>query len=68
MGSVAGAYDNSTAESFIPTLKRELIHRHSRPGHQTARTAVLEYIEGFLQHQTPILCARAPQPFNVRRG
>ncbi len=23
---------------------------------------------GFLQHQTPILCARAPQPFNVRRG
>jgi hypothetical protein len=27
MGSVADAYDNSMAESFISTLKRELIHR-----------------------------------------
>ena len=29
MGSVADAYDNSMAESFVSTLKRELIHRHS---------------------------------------
>jgi len=28
MGSVADAYDNSMAESFVSTLKRELIHRH----------------------------------------
>jgi putative transposase len=27
MGSVADAYDNSMAESFVSTLKRELIHR-----------------------------------------
>jgi putative transposase len=47
MGSVADAYDNSMAESFISTLKRELIHRHSWPSRQIARTAVFEYIEGF---------------------
>ena len=37
MGSVADAYDNSMAESFVSTLKRELIHRHSWPNRQTAR-------------------------------
>jgi putative transposase len=47
MGSVADAYDNSMAESFVSTLKRELVHRHSWPNHQTARTAIFEYIEGF---------------------
>ncbi|CAA9370614.1 MAG: Mobile element protein [uncultured Chloroflexia bacterium] len=47
MGSVADAYDNSMAESFISTLKRELIHRHSWPNRQTVRTAIFEYIEGF---------------------
>ena len=41
MGSVAYAYDNSDlAESFVSTLKRELIHRHSGPKRQTARTAI----------------------------
>jgi putative transposase len=47
MGSVADAYDNSMAESFVSTLKRELIHRHSWPSRQTERTAIFEYVEGF---------------------
>ncbi len=47
MGSVADAYDNSMAESFVSTLKRELIYRHSWPNRQVARTAIFEYIEGF---------------------
>ncbi len=49
MGSVADAYDNSNlAESFVSTLKRELIHRrHSWPNRQSARTAIFEYIEAF---------------------
>ncbi len=47
MGSVADAYDNSMAESFVSTLKRELIHRHSWPNRQVARSAIFEYIEGF---------------------
>ncbi len=47
MGSVADAYDNSMAESFVSTIKRELIHRHSWPNRQRARTAIFEYVEGF---------------------
>jgi putative transposase len=48
MGSVADTYDNSMAESFVSTLKRELIHRHSWPKRQTARrTAIFEKMEGF---------------------
>ena len=47
MGSVADAYDNSMAKSFVSTLKRELIQRHSWPNRQTTRTAIFEYIEGF---------------------
>ena len=47
IGSVADAYDNSMAKSFVSTLKRELIHRHSWPNRQTARSAIFEYIEGF---------------------
>jgi putative transposase len=47
MGSVADAYDNSMAESFVSTLKRELIHRRSWPSRQMARTAIFEYIETF---------------------
>jgi putative transposase len=47
MGSVADAYDNSMAESFVSTLKRELIHRHTWPNRQRARTVIFEYIEGF---------------------
>ena len=47
MGSVADAYDNSMAESFVSTLKRELIHRHSWPNRRMVRTAIFEYLEGF---------------------
>ena len=47
MGSVADAYDNSMAESFVSTLKRKLIHRHSWPTRQSARVAIFEYIEAF---------------------
>ena len=47
MGSVADAYDNSMAESFVSTLKRELIHRHSWANCQRVRTAIFEYVEGF---------------------
>lgn len=46
-GSVGDAYDNSMAESFVSTLKRELIHRHSWPTRQSARVAIFEYIEAF---------------------
>jgi putative transposase len=47
MGRVGSAYDNALAESFIATLKTELLYRNSWPTRQAARTAIFEYIEGF---------------------
>jgi putative transposase len=47
VGSVGDAYDNSMAESFVSTLKRELVHRRSWPTRQSARVAIFEYIEAF---------------------
>jgi putative transposase len=47
MGRVGTAYDNALAESFIATLKTELLYRASWPTRQAARTAIFEYVEGF---------------------
>jgi putative transposase len=47
MGRVGAAYDNALAESFVATLKTELLYRSSWPTRQVARTAIFEYIEGF---------------------
>lgn len=47
MGSVADAYDNALAESFVSTLKRELLHRHSWPSREGVRVGIFEYIECF---------------------
>ncbi len=47
MGSVADAYDNAPAESFVATLKTELLHRRSWPTREAARVAIFEYIECF---------------------
>lgn len=47
MGSVADAYDNALAESFISTLKRELLYRHSWPSRESVRAGIFEYIECF---------------------
>jgi putative transposase len=49
MGSVGSAYDNAMAESFIATLKTELLYGEdsSWPTRASARTAIFEYLEGF---------------------
>jgi putative transposase len=47
MGQVGSAYDNALAESFVATLKTELLYRRSWPSRQVVRTAIFEYIEGF---------------------
>lgn len=47
MGRVGSAYDNALAESFVATLKTELLYRHSWPTRECARTAIFEYLEGF---------------------
>ena len=47
MGSRGDRYDNSVAESFFATLKKELIHRRSWPRKDELRSEVFEFIELF---------------------
>jgi putative transposase len=47
MGSKGDAYDNAAAESFIATIKNELIYRNRFKTKDEARLAVFRYIEGF---------------------
>lgn len=47
MGNVGTAYDNSVAETFFATLKKELIYRRRWPEKQELRTEIFEYIETF---------------------
>lgn len=47
MGSRGDAFDNAAAESFMATIKTELIHRKSFKTRDDARLAVFRYIEGF---------------------
>lgn len=39
--------DNAMAESFVSTLKAELVSRMEFPTRQAAKTAVFEYLETF---------------------
>jgi putative transposase len=47
MGSVGSAYDNAMAESFVATLKSELVYGQYWPTRASARTAIFEYLECF---------------------
>jgi putative transposase len=46
-GRVGSALDNAISESFVSTLKCELLHRHRFSSREAARSAVFEYLEGF---------------------
>jgi putative transposase len=47
MGSKGDAFDNAAAESFMATIKTELIHRNRFKTRDEARLAVFRYIECF---------------------
>jgi putative transposase len=47
MGRTGSALDNAMAESFVSTLKAELVSRMAFPTRQAAKTAVFEYLETF---------------------
>ncbi len=47
MGRIGTALDNAMAESFVSTLKAELVSRLEFPTRQAARTAIFEYLETF---------------------
>lgn len=47
MGRTGSALDNAISESFVASLKTELLHRHRFLSREAARTAIFDYIEGF---------------------
>jgi len=47
MGRTGSALDNAMTESFVSTLKAELVSRLELPTRQAARTAIFEYLETF---------------------
>lgn len=47
IGSRGDAYDNAAAESFMATIKTELVHRNRFKTKDEARLAIFRYIEGF---------------------
>ena len=47
MGGAGSALDNAISESFVASLKTELLYRHRFLSREAARTAVFDYIEGF---------------------
>jgi putative transposase len=58
MGRVGSALDNAISESFVASLKTELLHRHRFLTREAARTAIFDYIEGRSYSQD--LTARVP--------
>jgi putative transposase len=47
MGRTGSALDNAMAESFVSTLKAELVSRVEFPSRQAAKTAIFEFLETF---------------------
>ncbi len=47
MGRTGSALDNAMAESFVWTLKAELVSRLEFPSRQAAKTTIFEYLETF---------------------
>jgi putative transposase len=47
MGRTGTALDNAMAESFVSTLKAELVSDLEFPSRQAAKTAIFEYLETF---------------------
>jgi putative transposase len=47
MGGVGSALDNAMAESFVSTLKAELVAHRSFPTREAAKTAIFDYLESF---------------------
>ncbi|MCA1740619.1 MAG: IS3 family transposase [Actinobacteria bacterium] len=47
MGRAGSALDNAISESFVASLKTELLHRHRFLSREAARMAIFDYIERF---------------------
>lgn len=69
MGRVGSALDNAISESFVSTLKSELVSRVELPTRQIARTTLFEYLESFYNRRRlhSSLGYRSPADFEEDR-
>ena len=69
MGRVGSALDNAISESFVSTLKSELVSRVEFPTRQIARTTLFEYLESFYNRRRlhSSLGYRSPADFEEDR-
>ena len=51
MSRKANCWDNAPMESFLGTLKTELVHRGEYPDRDAARRDLFAYIEGYYNRQ-----------------
>ncbi len=68
MGAKGSALDNAVAESFVASLKKELINRRSWPQRQELSTAVFDYVETFFNRERlhSSLGYRSPEAFEAK--
>ncbi len=68
-GRTGTALDNALAESFVSTLKAELVSRLKFPSRQAARTAIFDYLEAFYNTRRlhSALGYRSPRDFEEGR-
>ena len=69
MGRTGSALDNAMAESFVSTLKAELVSGAEFPSRQAAKSAVFEYLEAFYNTRRlhSALGYRSPSDFEQGR-
>jgi len=70
MGRTGTALDNAMAESFVSTLKAELVSQAKLPNRQAAKTAIFDYLETFYNTRRlhSALGYRSPADFEEDKG
>ena len=68
MSRAGDCYDNALAESFMATLKTELIDRQPWPTRRSARQAIFDWIEGFYNRRRLHSALGYQSPSSSRRA
>jgi putative transposase len=63
---VVDALDNALAESFVSALKREVLHRDSKPSRESVRVGIFEYIRCFYNPRRRHSSEGVPNPGRLR--
>ncbi len=68
MSGKGNCYDNASVETFVKTIKAELISRQSWPTRRQAEAAIFQYINGFYnaRRRHSFLGAISPLAFEAK--